>query len=95
MGPQLQLQAACFSWRFMTERARYNSTRGSVLGTILYHHSIHVASLVPVIPGIQGTVVMAIVSVAAAATAVAASGGSLVGLRRGRLAGPAVEPGLP
>jgi hypothetical protein len=60
----------------------YNGTGGSVLATILYHHSIHMASLVPVVPGIMGTAVMASVSVAAAVAAVALSGGSLVGPRR-------------
>lgn len=49
---------------------------------MLYHHSIHVASLVPVLPGVVGGMVMAIVSVAAAAGAVAASRGSLVGVCR-------------
>ena len=60
----------------------YNSTGGSVLATMLYHHSIHVASLVPAIPGALGTIALATVSVVAAAGALAASGGSLVGLRR-------------
>jgi len=73
----------------------YNSTHGSVLASMVYHHSTHVASLVPVIPGVMGTVVMAIVSVAAAGVALAASGGPLIGLRRSRPVRPAVEPGLP
>ena len=73
----------------------YNSTRGSVLATMVYHHSTHMASLVPVIPGVMGTVVMAIVSVAAAGVALASSGGSLTGLRRSRPVGPVAEPGLP
>jgi len=60
----------------------YNSTGGSLLASVLYHHSVHMASLVPVIPGVLGAVCMAIISVAAAAAAVAASGASLVGLRR-------------
>jgi CAAX protease family protein len=59
----------------------YNSTGRSVLATILYHHSIHLASIVPVVPGLVGTVVLTIVNIGAAAAAVAASGGSLVGLR--------------
>jgi len=73
----------------------YNSTRGSVLAAMLYHHSIHMASIVPVIPGIMSTVLLALVSVAAAVAAVAASGGSLVGLRRSRQVSTVVEPGLP
>jgi hypothetical protein len=73
----------------------YNSTRGSVLATMVYHHSTHVASLVPVIPGILGAGVMAIVSAAAAGVTLAASGASLIGLRRSRPVGPAAEPGLP
>jgi uncharacterized protein len=72
----------------------YNSTGGSVLATILYHHSIHMASLVPVIPGILGTAVMAAVSVAAAGAAVAFSGGSLVGLRRGTANSVVARPGV-
>jgi hypothetical protein len=72
-----------------------NSTRGSVLATMVYHHSTHVASLVPVIPGIMGTVVMAIVSVAAAIGAIAASGGPLIGVSRSQPVGAAAEPGLP
>ncbi len=70
----------------------YNSTGGSVLATILYHHSIHLASLVPVVPGVVGTVVLTLVTMAAAAVAVAVSGGSLVGLRSGRLAGRPIPP---
>jgi CAAX protease family protein len=72
----------------------YNSTRGSVLATILYHHSIHMASLVPVIPGVLGTAVMAVVSVVAALAAVAASGGSLIGLRRTTAGGVVARPGV-
>jgi membrane protease YdiL (CAAX protease family) len=72
----------------------YNSTRGSVLATILHHHSIHMASLVPVIPGILGTAVMAIVSVVAAGAAVIVSGGSLVGLRRSTASGVVAKPGV-
>ena len=74
----------------------YNSTRGSVLATMVYHqHSTHVASLVPVIPGIMGIEVMAIVSVAAAIGAIAASGGPLIGVSRSQPVGAAAEPGLP
>ncbi len=73
----------------------YKSTRGSVLASMLYRHSLHVASLVPVIPGVLGGVVYAIVSVAAAAAAVVASGSSLVGLRAVGWPAPVVEPGLP
>jgi hypothetical protein len=61
----------------------YNSTGASVLATVLYHHSIHMASLVPVIPGILGAVVMTAVSVAVAVASVVVSGGGLFGLRGG------------
>ncbi len=60
----------------------YNSTGGSILATILYHHSIHLASIVPVVPGLLGTIVLTVIIMAAAAAAALASGGSLVGLRR-------------
>ena len=73
----------------------YNSTGGSVLATTLYHHSIHLASLVPAIPGALGAIALAIVSVAAAAGALAASAGSLVGLRRGPPVSSEVRFGLP
>ncbi len=72
----------------------YNSTRGSVLATMLYHHSIHMASLVPVIPGILGTAVMAVVSVVAAGAVFAVSGGSLIGIRRGTPGGIVARPGV-
>jgi hypothetical protein len=48
----------------------YNSTRSSVLATLLYHHSIHVASVIPVIPGVACGVVMALVHLSAAGAAV-------------------------
>ena len=35
----------------------YNSTGGSVLATVLYHERIHVASIIPVIPGVLGGVI--------------------------------------
>src|SRR5262249_55984882 len=70
----------------------YNSTGGSVLATMLYHHSIHVASIIPVIPGVFGGVIFALVNVAAAVGAVFVSRGSLVGIRRGRLADPSLRP---
>ncbi len=70
----------------------YNSTGGSVLATMLYHHSIHLASIVPVVPGIFGTTVLTVVNIAAAAAAVMASGGSLVGLRRTGSLGSTVAP---
>jgi membrane protease YdiL (CAAX protease family) len=68
----------------------YNSTGGSVLATMLYHHSIHLASIVPVVPGVLGTVVLTVVNIAAAVGAVVASRGSLVGLSRSGLVGSAV-----
>lgn len=70
----------------------YNSTGGSVLATMLYHHSIHLASIVPVVPGVLGTTVLTVVNIAAAAAAVMASGGSLAGLRRTGSLGSAVAP---
>jgi membrane protease YdiL (CAAX protease family) len=38
----------------------YNSTGGSVLATMLFHHSLHAASVVPVVPGLIGTLVTAL-----------------------------------
>lgn len=70
----------------------YNSTGGSVLATILYHHIIHIASIIPVIPGVFGGVIFALVNVAAAAGAIFASRGSLVGIGRARLAGASLRP---
>ncbi len=70
----------------------YNSTGGSVLATMLYHHSIHVASIIPVIPGVLGGAIFAFVNVAAAVGAVFASRGSLVGVRRARLADVNLRP---
>jgi len=61
----------------------YNSTGGSVLATMLYHHSIHVASIIPVLPGVVGAVILAFVNVAAALGAVFVSRGLLVGVQRG------------
>jgi len=60
----------------------YNSTRGSLLATMLFHHSIHLASVVPVIPGVAGTLVMALVDATAAGAAIVLSSGSLQGIRR-------------
>jgi hypothetical protein len=70
----------------------YNSTGGTVLATMLYHHSIHVASIIPVIPGVLGGVIFALVNVAAALGAVFVSRGSLSGIRRTRLADPRFRP---
>jgi membrane protease YdiL (CAAX protease family) len=70
----------------------YNSTGGSVLATMLYHHSIHVASIIPVIPGLCGATILALVNVVAAVGAVFASRGSLVGVRRTRLADRNLRP---
>jgi len=70
----------------------YNSTGGSVLATMLYHHSIHVATIIPVIPGVFGGVIFALVSVATAAGAVIVSRGSLVGIRRTGLADANLRP---
>jgi CAAX protease family protein len=70
----------------------YNSSGGSVLATMLYHHSIHMASIIPVIPGVFGGVIFALVNVAAAVGAVVVSRGSLVGIRRTRLADPNLRP---
>jgi hypothetical protein len=39
----------------------YNSTSQSVLATIVFHHSIHLASVIPVIPGVVGTLIFALV----------------------------------
>jgi uncharacterized protein len=73
----------------------YNSTGGSALATMLYHHSIHLASIVPVVPGVLGTAVLTIVNIAAAAAAVVASNGSLVGIRRSGSLGSAIAPRSP
>jgi uncharacterized protein len=70
----------------------YNSTGRSVLATMLYHHSIHVASVIPVIPGVFGSVIFAVVRVAAGLGAVFASRGSLVGIRRARLSDASLRP---
>lgn len=70
----------------------YNSTGHSVLATILYHHSIHLASIVPVVPGLVGSVVLTIVNIGAAVAAVVASGGSLGGLQRGESLASRVAP---
>jgi CAAX protease family protein len=70
----------------------YNSTGSSVLATMLYHHSIHVASIIPVIPGMFGATILALVNVVAAIGAVFASRGSLVGVRRTRLADRNLRP---
>jgi len=66
----------------------YNSTRGSVLATMPYHHSIHLASLIPVVPGVAGGLVFALVHIAAATAAGFAGGGSLVGVRGTRSVTP-------
>jgi hypothetical protein len=70
----------------------YNSTGRSVLATMLYHHSIHVASIIPVIPGVFGGTIFAVVSVVAALGALFASRGTLAGLRRGPLAAANLRP---
>jgi uncharacterized protein len=69
----------------------YNSTRSSVLATMLYHHSIHVASVIPLVPGVAGGLVFALVHIVAAVAAGFASGGSLVGLGT-RSVTPALTP---
>jgi len=70
----------------------YNSTGRSVLATMLYHHSVHVATIIPVIPGVFGGVIFAFVNVAAALGAVFASRGLLIGIQRTRLADPTGRP---
>jgi len=79
----LALDFALFSAAIISESVLatwiYNSTGGSVLATMLYHHSIHVASIIPVNPGVLGGVIFALVSIAAAVGAVVASRGSLTG----------------
>lgn len=59
----------------------YNSTRGSVLATFIFHWSITAGSVVPVVPGIAAAIVGSIVNLLAAAGAVALGGISLRGLR--------------
>jgi hypothetical protein len=63
-----------------------------VLATIVFHHSIHLASVIPVIPGVVGTLIFALVHAGAAAAAVLASGASLIGTGRVRIGGPSVKP---
>lgn len=70
----------------------YNSTGSSVFATMLYHHSIHLASIIPVIPGVFGGAIFALVNIAAALGAVFASRGSLVGIRRTRLGDVNLRP---
>jgi membrane protease YdiL (CAAX protease family) len=70
----------------------YNSTSQSVLATTVFHHSIHLASVIPVIPGVVGTLIFALVHAAAAAAAVLVSGASLIGTGRVRIGGPSVKP---
>lgn len=68
----------------------YNSTGGSVLATMLFHESIHVASVVPVVPGVLAALVTALVNAAAAA-----SGGALAGVARMWPLGTAAQPRSP
>ncbi len=68
----------------------YNSTSGSVLATMIYHHSIHLASIVPVVPGLLGTVILTLVQIGAAIIAVATSAGTLVGIRNSKTLTPPV-----
>jgi membrane protease YdiL (CAAX protease family) len=70
----------------------YNSTGGSVLATMLYHESIHLASLVPVVPGLLGTLLLTVVDLAAAGAAIWLTDGSLTGFRR---TGLGASPNLP
>lgn len=60
----------------------YNSTGGSVLATIIYHHSIHLASIMPVVPGVLGTAILTLVNIAASVVAVMVSGGTMLGIRQ-------------
>ncbi len=62
----------------------YNSTGGSVLATMIYHHSIHVASIVPVVPGLLGTIILTLVQIAAAVVAIITSGSALAGIRHSK-----------
>jgi hypothetical protein len=73
----------------------YNSTGRSVLATMIYHHSIHLASVIPVVPGAVGGLAFAFVHIGAAAVTGFASGGSLVGVRRTRSVTPSVKPASP
>jgi len=73
----------------------YNSSGRSVLATMIYHHSIHLASVIPVVPGVAGGLVFALVHVGAAAATGFVSGGSLVGVRRTRSVTPSVTPASP
>jgi CAAX protease family protein len=62
----------------------YNSTRGSVLATFIFHWSITAGSVVPVVPGVAAAVVGALVNLLAGAGAVALGGRSLQGISLGR-----------
>ena len=89
----LPIDFALFSVALISESVLatwiYNSTRGSVLATMLYHESVHVATIIPVVPGVVGGVIFALVNVVAALVAVVASGGSLIGFRRAQRVAPA------
>ena len=49
---------------------------------MMFHERIHVARVVPVVPGIFGIAVFAMVNAASVAAAIVASGRSLVGVGR-------------
>ena len=62
----------------------YNSTRGSVLATFIFHWSITAGSVVPVVPGVAAAIIAAVVNLLAAGAAVATGGTALNGLRAAR-----------
>jgi membrane protease YdiL (CAAX protease family) len=59
----------------------YNSTRGSVLATFIFHWSITAGSVVPLVPGVAAAIVAAVINLFIAAGAVVMGGTSLNGFR--------------
>lgn len=59
----------------------YNSSRGSLLATFIFHWSITAGSVVPVVPGVAAAVVGAVINLIAAAGAVVFGGSGLRGFR--------------
>src|SRR5919204_1150461 len=57
-----------------TSRCSPPSPSLSVLATMMFHERIHVARVVPVVPGVFGIAVFAMVNVASVAAAIVASG---------------------
>jgi uncharacterized protein len=73
----------------------YNSTRGSVLATFIFHWSITAGSVIPVVPGVAAAIVAAIINLIAAAGAVVLGGISLKGFRSAAADNRVVGTGLP